>query len=117
MNSAQQMELAARLADALEQSGILVERAAMARGNVKAWERIDSGALAARTIGIWLSWGFSATLGPSAEPSRPISTPTSTDPSQRRLLLVPREEDSYLSTNGERQPPEKLNNDDEDDGA
>lgn len=85
MNAAQQMQLAAALADALDKAGIVIERADVHRGNVKGWERIDSGAVAARTIGIWLSWGWSASA--VTTPVAP-TTPTSSDPIQSHLRLV-----------------------------
>jgi hypothetical protein len=87
MNATQQMLLAAALADALEKAGIVVERADVSRGNVKGWQRIDSGAVAARTIGTWMSWGFAISCVPSlAPPAEPA--PTSTDSAQRALRLV-----------------------------
>lgn len=100
MNAAQQLALANALANALEQAGITVERAAFARGNVRGWERVDNLVVAARTIGLWLSWGWVAQE--TGAPPPPLVAPTSTDPNQRGLRLVSRE---------------RVNNDDEDDGS
>jgi hypothetical protein len=100
VNAAQQMALASALADALEKSGIVVERAKVHRGNLKGWQRIDSGAVAARTIGIWLSWGWSASAEIIVPPTTILPRPGE-DSTPSRLRLV----------------EGTVNNDDEDDGA
>jgi hypothetical protein len=99
VNAAQQMALASALADALEKSGIVVERAEY-RGNLKGWQRIDSGAVATRTIGIWLSWGWSASAEIIVPPTTILPRPGE-DSTSSRLRLV----------------EGTVNNDDADDGA
>ena len=103
MNAAQQMALAAALADAIEKAGIVIERPVVSRGNMKAWERIDAGAAAARTLGVWLQWGWSASAIRLGVPGLPPDVPAPIDPAQKHLRLVA--------------DNEQLNNDDEDDGA
>jgi len=106
MNAVQQMQLAAALAEAIEKAGIVVERAELHRGNVRGWQPVDSGAVAARTVGAWMSWNWSASVTDPERPPRPVSPHLSRgelpeDPPHLHLRLL---------------SPE-VNNDNEDDGA
>jgi len=105
MNAAQQLALAEALRQALDDAGIVVERAVFTRGNMRGYERMESLSVAARTIGLWMSWGWVAQQAGISLP--PLGTPTSADPTQAHLRLMPTE------VVEER----RINNDDEDDGA
>lgn len=114
MNADQQAVLAAALERALRESGIVIERAAFAKGNIRSYEQVDLAAAARRTIGIWCSWGWVLSLGTPG-------TSTVVVEQAGYLRLMPQGNtipiDSYLATDGARQPVERQNNDDEDDGS
>lgn len=58
MNAQEMQEIAKRLRTALDSAGILVERADVLGGNIKAWERVPEEGI----VGRWLQAGWRVSL-------------------------------------------------------